>query len=127
MVLPVLSLLLFGIIQLGVTLNNYILVANAAAAGERALSTNRGTPTPYTATKTAIDDALPAAMVTKMAFTTTVNTTACTTDAGCETLYPSSAGVDPSTVTVTYPCNLTFWTIKFSGCTITSASTEIIQ
>ena len=133
LVLPVICLLLFAIIQFGVTLNNYIELANAAASGARAISTSRGSTTPYGNTTTAIDDGAPNLSKTKMTITITVNngTTngSCTTDTGseCQKLFPSSAGVDPSTVTVTYPCNLTFWTIKFSGCTLSSSSTEIIQ
>jgi len=136
MVLPVLSLILFGIIQFGVTLNNYIELANATAAGERAISTAVGSTTPYGNTISAVDNAAPNLTSSKMTITITVSngTTSgsCTTDAGseCQKLFPPASaapGNAPSTVTVTYPCNLTFWTIKFSGCTLSSSSTEVIQ
>jgi Flp pilus assembly protein TadG len=135
MVLPVISLLLFGVIQLGVTLNNYIQLANAAASGARQISISRGIATPYGSTIAAIDNAASNLTASKMTITITVNngTTngSCTTDTGseCQKLFPAAAtaGVAPSSVTVTYPCNLTFWTIKFAGCTLSSSSTEIIQ
>jgi len=136
LILPAICLLLFGIIQFGITLNNYVELANAVAAGERAISTSRNSSSPYNNTYTAIIDAAPNLAWSEMTVTITVNngTTngSCTTDTGseCQKLFPSGsnvAGVDPSTLTITYPCHLTFWKIKVSPCTLSSTSKEYIQ
>ena len=135
MVLPVIALLLFGVIQLSLALNTYIQLANAAAAGARQISISRGITTPYGSTITAIDNAASNLTASKMTITITVNngTTngSCTTDTGseCQKLFPaaSTIGIAPSSVTITYPCSLTFLKISIPSCTLSSSATEIIQ
>ena len=137
LVLPVICLMLFAIIQFGITLNNYIELANAVTAGERAISTSRGSTTPYNNTEDAIIANAPNLSWSQMTVTITVNNGtangSCTTDtatktvSACSSLFPTTAGADPSTVTITYPCKLTFFTIKFTPCTLSSTSTEFIQ
>jgi Flp pilus assembly protein TadG len=53
LVLPILCVLLFGIIQFGITYNNYVTITDAARAGARkgAVSRNLGAPSASSATE----------------------------------------------------------------------------
>jgi Flp pilus assembly protein TadG len=52
--LPVLLFVIFAIVQVGWWMGNYLVLTNAASAGARPLASERGFPTPYTDTTTAI-------------------------------------------------------------------------
>jgi len=129
MVLPVLCLLLFAIIQFGLTLNNYIELANGVSAGARQLSISRGAGAPYSSTVTAIDNASPNLQSSKISITVSVNGTACTTDASCITEFGLNGGNGggQALVTTTYPCNLNVMQIKVTSCKLSSSASEIIQ
>jgi Flp pilus assembly protein TadG len=53
-ILPVLCLLLFAVIQLGLTFNNYIALTDAARAGARKAAVSRQTANPANTTVTAV-------------------------------------------------------------------------
>ena len=127
LVLPVLSLMLFSIIQFGVTLNAYIELCNGAAAGARQLAISRGQSNPWSSTKLAVNNAATnLSMATKGTYRIVVNGVTCTSDnAVCQNAF--GQGGNAASVTVTYPCNLTFLKIKIPGCTLSSTATEIIQ
>ena len=57
LVLPILCLLLFGIIQFGITFNNYISLTDAVRAGARKAAVSRNTSDPAGTTKSAVIDA----------------------------------------------------------------------
>src|SRR5580700_7669955 len=48
LVLPMLLLLLIGMIEFGLTLNNYIMLTEAVRSGARQFAISRGGTTPYT-------------------------------------------------------------------------------
>jgi Flp pilus assembly protein TadG len=54
LVLPVLALLLFAVIQFGITFNNYITVTDAVRAGARKAAVTRGTGDPVGAVEAAV-------------------------------------------------------------------------
>ncbi len=54
LVLPVLALLLFALIQFGITFNNYITVTDAVRAGARKAAVSRGTHDPAGAAAAAV-------------------------------------------------------------------------
>jgi Flp pilus assembly protein TadG len=54
LVLPVLALLLFALIQFGITFNNYITVTDAVRAGARKAAVSRGTHNPAAAAEAAV-------------------------------------------------------------------------
>ena len=54
LVLPVLALLLFALIQFGITFNNYITVTDAVRAGARKAAVSRGTHDPAAAAEAAV-------------------------------------------------------------------------
>jgi Flp pilus assembly protein TadG len=133
LVLPALLMILVGIIQFGVALNNYLELTDAVQAGDRNLAISRSSvnaATPYSTTITVIDNA--AANLTAGSITTTIsiNGTACTTDSGCQTAIAAAQG-DSATITATYPCvSSTFeFYVKYfaSGCTLTSTTSDLIE
>ena len=57
LVAPVLLLLLFAILYLGIAFNNYLILTFSAEQGAQTLSLGRGTSSPYSTAKTAITSA----------------------------------------------------------------------
>lgn len=57
LVLPLLALLLFGVIQFGIALNNYVTLTDAVRAGAREASVSRFSPTPGAQAEDAVRDA----------------------------------------------------------------------
>jgi Flp pilus assembly protein TadG len=127
-VVPVLLVIMTGIAQFGLTLNQFVMLTNAVASGAQLFSVSRGTtPTPYTSTVSAIEAAAPGLIPANLTITLSVNGTACTTDAACQTAL-SNAATNPATVTATYPCSLQIALYNFwPGCTLQSQVTEPIQ
>lgn len=133
LVLPALLIILVGIIQFGVALNNYLELTDAVRSGARNLAMSRSSATsstPYSSTITDIDNS--AANLTAGSITTTIkiNGTACSTDSACQTAIAAAAG-QSATVTATYPCvssTFTFYVKYFaSGCTLTSTTADLIE
>lgn len=128
LVLPVLCLMLFGIIKLGIAFTNYIQLTNAAAAGAHQLSISRGSATPWSGTNSAIAAAAP--NLTPSSKTYTVGGTACTDDSTtCQNLFGNGTGTPPTaTVTLTYTsCNLTIFNAGFPTCTLSASSSGAVQ
>lgn len=131
LLLPVLCFLLFGIVKLGIVLNNYVQLTNATAAGERQLSIDRSnaatTTTPYTDTMNAVYNAAPNLTHASITSTLTVAGTACSTDATCKTALDGSTAGTNSSLRLTYPCNLTIYTIVVASCSLTYTSAGAVQ
>jgi len=136
LVLPILLLLLFGLIQLGLLLNNYIMLTNATSAGARQLSVSRGDSKPWTDTMcqiyataagllgpppvglacvpalTSVQTTPATSVKTAMTLTLSVNGTTCTSDSTCLNLLSPPASPQfgalgqPANVTASYPCNI---------------------
>ncbi|WP_175951735.1 TadE/TadG family type IV pilus assembly protein [Burkholderia sp. BCC0405] len=103
--MPVILLVLLGIAQFGWLLVNYIAVGNAASSAARTFASQRGTTTPYTTTLAQAKAAASFLNQSSITISTSVNSIACTDDAGCAAdLAPaSSAAVNvPITVSVNY-------------------------
>ena len=133
LVLPALLVILVGIIQFGVALNNYLELTDAVRTGARNLAMSRSSATsatPYSSTITAIDNS--AANLTPGSITTTIriNGTACSTDGTCQTAIAAAEGLSAS-VTATYPCvsaTFVFYVRYFAaGCTLTSSTADLIE
>jgi Flp pilus assembly protein TadG len=122
---PILLLFVIGIIQFGFSLNQYLMLTNAVATGAQLFSISRAsTTTPYTSTVSAIQAAAPNLATASLTITLSVNGTACTTDAACQTALNNNA-TNPATVTATYPCSALYTFVP--GCTLASQVTEFIQ
>jgi Flp pilus assembly protein TadG len=128
MLVPVLLVILTGTAQFGLTLNQSLMLTNAVAIGAQLFSISRGTTsTPYTNTVSAIKAAAPSLNPASLMITLSVNGTACTTDAQCQTAL-SNAATNPATVSATYPCSLAVAFYNFwPGCTLASQVTQAVQ
>jgi Flp pilus assembly protein TadG len=98
---PPLLAIALGMAQFGWLLSNYVMVANAASSAARYFAAQRGTTTPYSATKTQVNTSASYLSTGNLSITTYVNGTQCTSDSNCATALSSATG-DPATVTVTY-------------------------
>jgi Flp pilus assembly protein TadG len=129
---PVLLLAMVGMFVFGIALNNWVILTNAAEAGALQLAISRGDSTPYTDTTNEVYNAAPSLTKASITITLSVNGTACTSDATCQTALTANAG-NPAYVQATYPCmpgnsNLTVMGKNYStACTLTVKTTERIQ
>ena len=82
LVLPVLFLVLFGAVQFGWLMNNYLALTNAASLGAHLLASERGYATPYTDTQRAILASTPA-LSSALTISMSVGGTSCTNDSTC--------------------------------------------
>ena len=124
---PVLLLLMLGIFQLGITLNNYQMVTGAALSAARQLALSRGTSTPKTDTVTQVYASAPVLTQASFTITLSVNGTPCATDPLCQTALSTAQG-QPAAVTVSYPCNLVIYGHDYApSCNLISTTTERIE
>jgi Flp pilus assembly protein TadG len=129
LIAPVLLLMIFGMATFGIALNNYLTLTDAVRAGARTLSTSRGSTTPFSGTTSAITAAAPTLTASTLTagITMTVNGTPCTSDAACATTLSASTG-SATTVSASYPCNLTVMGFNFAPtCSLTSMTTERVE
>ncbi len=105
-VLPLLVLIITGMVQFGLALSNYVMLVNAVNAGALQFSISRASSTPYSGTKTVIQQAASALSWATLNpnITMSVNGTACTTNSACSALM-TKAGL-PVQVAATYPVKL---------------------
>jgi Flp pilus assembly protein TadG len=129
LVAPVLLMLVLGMCQFGITLNQYLTLTNAVRSGARVLSVSRGSATPFTDTTNQIYGSAPNLTQGSLTITMAVNGTACSTDAGCNTaLLAAGAAGAPAAVTASYPCSLAFFGYNFAPiCTLSSKTTERVE
>ena len=124
-----LLMLLMGIIQFSITFNNYIELTEAVRTGGRNFSISRSTAsaTPYSSTVAAIQNSAGNLSAANLTVTTKVNGTACSTDSGCAGALSTAAG-EPSTVSATYPCNLTVMGFDYlPSCTLSSQTSDLVE
>jgi Flp pilus assembly protein TadG len=126
---PVLFMVLFGIIEFGIALNQYLTLTNSVLTGARTFANSRTSTTPYSSTQTAMTTAAPTltAATLKSGIIINVNGTACSSDGGCATALTANAG-NPTTVSATYPCSVTIPFFTWTGaCTLSAQTTERIE
>ncbi len=126
-VVPILILVCLGIIQFGITINNYEMLTGGTTVAARQFALSRGSGTPYTNATTALYNAAPNLTKANITVTLKVNGTACASDGSCQTAMTSGQG-KPATVIASYPCNLSFDGFNFApSCTLSSTVTESIE
>ena len=128
-VLPALLLVILGIVQVGLTINNYEMLTGGTHAASRQFSLSRGSNTPYSNAKSALLNAAPNLDQTQLTqgIKLAVNGKQCADDSACKTALASGQG-QPGTVTASYPCSLKFYGYDFApGCTLKSKVTENIE
>jgi Flp pilus assembly protein TadG len=126
---PVLLLIMLGIAQFGLTLNQYVMLWNGVGVGATQFAISAGaSSTPYSGTISQIEQIAPTLTPANLTFTFTVNGTACATDAACQAALalPANA-LTPAVVAASYPCSLTVLQYNFfPGCTLTAQVTELV-
>jgi Flp pilus assembly protein TadG len=124
---PVLLLILFGIVQFGITMNNYLELTGGVAAGGRQFAIGRSTTTPWTVATTTVTSSAPNLTAGNVKITLQVNGAACTTDTACETALSAAVGGSAS-VSASYPCNLAIMGVNYApNCTLTAQATDLIE
>ena len=110
-VLPVLCVLLFGIIQLGIVFNNYVTLTDATRAGARKGAVGRQLPNPQGSTISAVRSSAADLNQTKLAVTVT-------------STWQPSADV---TVNATYPYSISLLGMVVKSGRLTSTTTERVE
>jgi Flp pilus assembly protein TadG len=129
LIAPLLLLMLFGIIQVGIAFNNDVELTDSVRTGGRNLAISRATAsaTPYSTTVSAISAGAPNLTATSITTTMSVNGVACASDSACATALSTAAG-ETAAVTATYPCNLTIMSVNFApGCTMTAKTSDLVE
>lgn len=111
MILPILLLLLFAIVQLGIVFNHYVTLTDAARAGARKAVVSRRAASPSSTTVTAVRNS--AANLDQSKLGVTVSTT-------------WQPGEDV-TVTATYPYQVSLLGIVVKSGTLRSQTTERLE
>jgi Flp pilus assembly protein TadG len=125
LVAPMLMLLVLGMCQFGITLNQYLTLTNAVRSGARQLSMGRGDATPWTDTINQIYGSAPNLTQASLTISMSINGTVCANDKACATAL--LVGL-PTTVTASYPCSLAFFGYNFASvCTLSSQTTERVE
>jgi Flp pilus assembly protein TadG len=122
---PTVLLLMFGITQIGLSLFNYISLADAVSTGTRTFAMSRGSASPLTATKSIMQAAAANLASANLSITLSVNGVTCATDAACATALVSG---QPAKVAATYPCSVLIMGVNFApGCTLSSSTTGRVE
>jgi Flp pilus assembly protein TadG len=125
LVLPLLLTLLFGVIKLGLVLNNDAEIINGARATARVIAVARGSTTPWSDANTTFKSST--SNVATAAMSVLVNGAACSSDSGCQALLTNSAGL-ALTVIATAPCDLQIMGVDFAPkCQLQTQTVERIE
>ena len=122
---PLLFSVMFGVIEFGLVLNEYLTLTNATLVGAMQFAFSAGVDaTPYTDAVNAINAAAPNLTPLRIAFS--VNGTACGTDTACQTAMSNGTGY--VTVSTSYSCAaLNFALNLLPNCSLTAQQTERVQ
>jgi len=82
LVLPIMLAVLFGTVQFGWLMNNYLALTNAASLAAHLLASERGYATPYSDTQAAILASTPS-LKNAITISMSVGGTSCTSDSTC--------------------------------------------
>lgn len=129
LIAPLLLVLIMGIIQFSITLNNYIELTEAVRTGGRTLAISRAmaSATPYTTAVANIKSSAGNLTGSSITVTMSVNGTACASDSACSTALSTAAG-ETASVTATYPCNLTVMGFNFvPSCALSSQTSDLVE
>ena len=111
LVLPVLMVVLFGIIQFGITFNNYVALTDAVRAGARTAAVSRLSSTPTTDTVTRVKNASGDLDSSKVSVTVT----------------STWVHGDDVTVKATYPYSISLLGVVVASGNLSSTTTERIE
>jgi Flp pilus assembly protein TadG len=127
--LPVLFLVMTGIFSFSIALYQKLELAQAVSTGSRFLATDRGDTDPCASTATKVYAAAPSLSPSGMTFsfvlTGTSGTSTTYSTASCSGAVMATGG--SAQLKITYPCTLQVYGVNFSGCSLSTAVTEVIQ
>ena len=124
-VAPVLLLIVLGMLQFGLTMDNYLTLSETVRAGARQFALSRGDPTPYTDTVNLIKSSAPQLTASNLTITLSVSGTPCAADTACTAALTAGA---PASVSVTYPCSLLVMGTNFApSCVLSAQTTERVE
>jgi hypothetical protein len=120
LILPVLLLLIGGIVKFGIVYNNHIILTDSVRVGSRQLALGRGLPNGCTPAIKRLKDSAENLDASKLV----VAPPTFAPGSSCSTML----GGDWSTISATYPCELTIFGIDFfPSCTLKASATEAIE
>jgi Flp pilus assembly protein TadG len=129
LIAPLLLMLIMGIIQFSITLNNYIELTEAVRTGARNLAISRAmaSATPYTTTVADIDSSAGNLTAANIRLALAVNGTPCASDGACSSALSTAAG-ETATVSASYSCNLVVMGFDFlPGCSLQSQTADLVE
>lgn len=128
MLAPVLFLLLIGMFQFGILINNYIQITEAVRVGGRTLAISRGGANPWTSARNAVYASAPSLNQGNFTFTFTINGATCATDTACQTALTAAQGLT-ATLKADYNCTslVVYGTNFLPGCTLSSTTSARIE
>lgn len=120
LILPVLLLLIGGIVKFGIVYNNHIILTDSVRVGSRQLALGRGLPDGCTPAIKRLKDSAENLDPTKIVVAAPVFGGG----SACNTMFQG----DASTISATYPCELTIFGIDFfPSCTLKASATEAVE
>jgi Flp pilus assembly protein TadG len=126
-VAPVLLMILLGIMQLGITFNNYVALTDSVRAGSRVLAAARSSTTPYSDATGAVYASAPTLKAGSITLSLSVNGTTCAGDGPCTTALSGASGTSAS-VQATYPCDLMIFGVDYApSCILRATTTERVE
>jgi Flp pilus assembly protein TadG len=128
LVLPLVTLAIFGIFAFGIALSKYIDLTEGVRATSRVLAQASAYPSQaYNNAQTYFAAATTNLTQANLALTITVNGTACNSASTCDAALAASTG-DPVTVTATYSICIAAMGINFlPGCSLTATTTQMVE
>lgn len=131
LVLPLMLLILFGVMSLGLALYTYEMLTGGVRVGVRQFAISRGSSTPFTDAQKAVRIATTPALnfnSLTLGFLVAPPGTSvfvqCSTDTSCASALVSGATAE---VNASYPCTIVVMSIKISGCQLTQSTQELVE
>jgi hypothetical protein len=120
LILPVLLLLIAGIVKFGIVYNNHIILTDSVRVGSRQLALGRGLPNACVPAVKRLKDSAENLDSTKLVVAAPVFSGT----SSCATLFEG----DASTISASYPCELTIFGIDFfPSCKLKASATEAVE
>ncbi len=120
LILPVLLLLIGGIVKFGIVYNNHIILTDSVRVGSRQLALGRGLPDACVPAVKRLKDSAENLDSSKLVVAAPVFSGT----SSCATMFEG----DASTISATYPCELTIFGIDFfPSCKLKASATEAVE
>lgn len=126
-VMPIMTLMLFAIINFGIALNNRLVLTDGARAAVRELAVGRESATVHTDTTARFKESAAALDAANLSLTIYVDNAVCASDATCKTALSAASG-KPAKIVASYPCDLRVLGFDFApACALGATTSERIE